>query len=383
MDIPLNTGYSATKSTEELFAEVMRMPAVADVCTNPLSSCRAKNIDDSLKPVDYSYQYRVEDGKYSNVEIEVYEKEELERVKGYLLDGSSRLNSGECLLVSQAYLIEDGVEDRTQKKSITDKKVGDSLIVRNVVEKMKYITELKVAGEYSQELADEYSRIHDETDKLNLKIAGTLSMDLNMRATYFCPVIIISRDYYDELEADGFLEYYGFKVNLAEGYDLNDLRESCYEIQELGQPDYFDMNASLYETVDSMEGLMFGLVVVMFFVGTINIFCIIMLSWERQKKEYAILSSVGAGRGRLMSMIVRERAYVGALSSIVGIVAGILIEKLVMKFMISDVKLPFSLPVTEIVISLLIMFAVSLLTIMVQAGILKNMNIADVLKDNE
>ena len=130
----------------------------------------------------------------------------------------------------------------------------------------------------------------------------------------------------------------------------------------------------------TIQGLLYSIVAISVFVGLITVICTIMINWEISKKEYAVLKSVGATTKRVLYIVLAEKAIICLLSGVIGSGLGIGIERLAA---IAFKGVPFRPPITEIIVSLLMMLLISLLATYIQGGSLKNIRIAEVMNKAE
>lgn len=382
VNVALNNGYSATKNTEELIKIIEETKGVIATEVNPINFGAFSNIDKNFKPAGYKNRYIVKDGRYERLTVCVYNEDELEKLKENLITGTTNISNNECILVNEAaYYDEDAIADYTQKYKVTDLDVNDTISIRNIAEIEEVRTGMIIDGSYDKNKLKEYVDSLDENHSLNLKINGTVTGDLYGKCRYN-PVLIISKEYYDSLVKNDAVEKASIKVKTGKDFELNNLRENCLKYSEFGDVDYCDIYSSTSYFMASMFGVSYGEILIIALVGIINIFCVVMLDWEVQKKEYAILRSVGASKTNVLKVIIMEKGYISLLSVLIGVFLGIAIEKMLINLSFSE-KIPFSLPYKEILAVVCTMIVIIGGTVKIQAGLIKNMNIADALKQTE
>lgn len=382
VNVVLNAGYSATKSTDELVRIIEDVKGVMATEVNPIYFGAYSNIDNNFKSAGYNNCYTVKDGRYEQLAVCVYNAEELKSLKKNLISGTTDIGNDECILVNKAiYYNDDGMADYTQKYKVTELDVNDMISIRNVAEIEEIRTKMVLDGGYDKDKLKEYIASLDESHNLNLKISGTVTSDLYGKYGY-APVLILSKQYYNSLVKNDIAEKASIKVKIGEGFELNHLREKCLMYSEFGDVDYCDIYASISHSMASMSGVSYGEILVIALVGVINIFCVVMLDWEIQRNEYAILRSVGASRADVLKVIIAEKGYIGLLSVLLGGAGGIALEKVLIRLSFSE-KISFTLPYKELLAVVCAMILVVGVTVRIQSGLIKNMNIADVLKQTE
>ena len=125
-------------------------------------------------------------------------------------------------------------------------------------------------------------------------------------------------------------------------FSITQLQKACIAYKEFGEVQYVGSGIMNSDSMISTMGAFYGEILAVVLVGVINMFCIIMLDWEIQKKEYAILRSVGATKINVLKVIVAEKGYIGLLSFLIGCVGGTILEKLLLRISIEG-KVPFTL----------------------------------------
>lgn len=382
VNVALNSGYSVTKNTDELIRIIEKTKGVIATEVNPINFGAYSNIENNVKPAGYKNRYIVKDGRYEHLTVCVYNEDELERLKGNLITGTTNIGNDECILVNEAaYYDEDDIADYSKKYKVTDLDVDDEISIKNVAEIEEVRTSMILDGNYDKVKLKEYVDSWDENHNLSLKINGTVIGDLYGKCRYN-PVLIISKEYYNSLVTNDAVEKASIKVKIGKDFDLNILRKNCLNYSEFGNVDYCDIYSSTKYSMASKLGASYAEMLIIALVGVINIFCMIMLDWEIQKKEYAILRSVGASKTNVLRVIIMEKGYISLVSVLIGSIGGIALEKLLINLSFNE-KIPFSLPYMEILGVVCIMIIIIGVTVKIQSGLIKNMNIADALKKAE
>ena len=383
ISVSLKRGYSEYSSTTEIKKKLEQMPEVEAVAEMLILAPKVMNIDESFAPLDTESIYPVRDSVFDSVYISLYTDEELEVLKDTIVEGSVDIKDGGCVLVNYSYSVSaNGIEDFTKKVPVSDKKVGDSILLADPVIYNNSIDSLRRSSpdSFSDSSVNEVIKeMRENGQTQEYSIRGIVKNDLR----YFdlhAPVVIISDTYFRSVAGKLPDECKGFQIRVPCNTDVDALTLSCKTIPgvELVMPN--DINFGIGEEIRSMTGIMNGLLFIAILAGFVNILCTIMLEWEISRKEFAILKSVGATKEKIIGMIAIEKAIVCVMSAVMGTLLGVIFDKVFMKAVWSDRKVPFALPVKEMVISFAVMLLITALATMFQSGLLKKMNISEVLK---
>ena len=136
-------------------------------------------------------------------------------------------------------------------------------------------------------------------------------------------------------------------VNVAEGYTvedvLNDINIHVRKVEAVQTSTFLsDISAKLIGVSDLIGWLV---VAVWVLALIIMILTFVMISNER-KKEFAVLRAMGASRGKLAGLIMKEALMVSCLGSVIGAAAAILAVLLLQGTIENALQLPFLLPGT-------------------------------------
>ena len=380
-EVTLNREYTAENNTEELLDYLNKIDGVKKVKLDSLFVSTIFNVDYSLRPYEYNNSYILSDGIYKDIHLEVYSEEELNAMKSTIKYGSNKLSDGECILVNYAYPLDNnGDVDYTEKKEITDCKVGDDINIIDLFSINNYAAKLVRKADYNtNSMSDFINKCSDSSQYISLKICGIADSSLRMQDAYF-PVIIISEEYYEKM-ADVSDVGSGIFISLEENVKLFEIKNKCREISSLGSVEYFNINRDTREQLDEVTGLAVTFMLIAFLVGVITIISTIILNWEMSRMEYSILRSVGASVKKVIVIIMSEKAIICISSFLLGTVLGITLERLLVSTFVDVKNLPFTLPIKEIVSTFMIMILITLVSTWVQSKSLLKSTLSTVLKE--
>ena len=368
------------EKSRELYEFVKGLDGIEKAKTNIVFVCNIPNVDSKLAPKEYINPYIVEDNRYERIYVEVYDEEQIKALN--VVSGSCDIDESECILVNFAHVYDSsGNIDYGGKKEISDLKVGDYIETVDFFTVNEYVYDMIQNNGYDSELIGEKiaAEKEDASKHIKMEIKGIAYSDQFCMDNYF-PVVIISENYYRKHMGDKTKLVSDIDIKLENGEPLSKISEKCREVRELGSIGYFDLNKETWEQTRTIQGLLYSIVAISVFAGLITVICTIMINWEISKKEYAVLKSVGATTKRVLYIVLAEKAIICLLSGVIGSGLGIGIERLAA---IAFKGVPFRPPITEIIVSLLMMLLISLLATYIQGGSLKNIRIAEVMNKAE
>ena len=393
-NITLRSNYEKVNTSDELIEFVSNLDGVEKVKPDYGIINMTYNIDEDLKVAEFDNEFSKENGIYDNLMIYTYDEAELKALKPVMVEGTNEILDSGCILVNYAYpLMKNGKTNYEKKEKLSALGVGDSLTIVDIGRFSRMLIDVKRKAEESGEedtyvAGSVYKEMRDNPGEgIDIEIKGIAEYaltDYNM----FCPTIIMSEEYYRKLVGDENYTNYlsSIQIKLKDGVKLYDIRGKLWEKSGLYDVYYGDVFGSHQiideegNTVTSKLGIIFLIIAVI--VGVITLFSTIMMNWRISKKEYAILKSSGASNKNIVKLILTEKSIICLSSFVIGTVIGMAIEKSSIKVLAEGGKIPFTLPIPELIITLAAMLALTLLLTAFQSSIIKKMSIADVLKES-
>lgn len=388
-NITLRSNYEKVNTSDELIEFVSNLDGVEKVKPDYGIINMTYNIDEDLKMAEFDNEFSKENGIYDNLMIYTYDEAELKALKPVMVEGTNEILDSGCILVNYAYpLMKNGKTNYEKKEKLSALGVGDSLTIVDIGRFSRMLIDVKRKAEESGEEdineADSVSVYKEMRDNpgegIDIEIKGIAEYALT-DYHMFCPTIIMSEEYYRKLVGDENYTNYlsSIQIKLKDGVKLWE-KSGLYDVYYGdGFGDYQPIDEE-GNTVTSKLGIIFLIIAVI--VGVITLFSTIMMNWRISKKEYAILKSSGASNKNIVKLILTEKSIICLSSFVIGTVIGMAIEKSSIKVFAEGGKIPFTLPIPELIITLAAMLALTLLLTAFQSSIIKKMSIADVLKES-
>ena len=143
-------------------------------------------------------------------------------------------------------------------------------------------------------------------------------------------------------------------INVAEGYTVDDvLNDINIHVRKVEAVKTSDFLADIAGKLKGVSNIITWLVVVIWILAlAIMVLAFVMISNER-KKEFAILRAVGASRGKLSGILLKESLMVSCAGSLIGAVIAVLLALLLSGMIENSLNMPFLLPGTAGFIALI------------------------------
>ena len=344
----------------------------------------------------------------SELSLVGYDSEDYARYKDYLVDGTTELSDNGVLLVNQAELIpESSYESQsvffdTKSFSFTNLKVGDEITVVDPAELYSLVQEEKKrAKEFDDEIhskRDEWDRNHkDEKDEegnpkeawiINSAreklveegkcetyiIEGIIRDDPNAVTTL--PSLVVPLDKFFSMTGRTESDYVGMKFHVTNIFSRdfqktdfqNALKEKenyWYEGFEEEGPIYNSFTSSylegILELTEGASGVIYLLlgIIILIIISLLNTMNVTISSLQTRRNEFAQLRALGMTKKSLLKAVLLEGGIVWIVSTIQGIIFGILIQWILystlIKFLINS---PFKIFWPGIIVAALLSFVV-------------------------
>lgn len=280
------------------------------------------------------------------------------------------LNKGECILVNYIDIKNkyyDGLYLTNYKSGdniiITDKEddpLMESLNIKsNEMElNIKIVTDVIPEGAYNDELTQTVYLV------VNPKTFGDLWKK------YY------NIDYVENLE-------YYIQTSKAEELDevISTINEKYKDIIHINSTNYDSMQKSIENENIIKEILLFSFLILICILCIINIFNIIISSIRSMKNEFAELIAIGKSRKQINKMLRLEGMFYIIISLVIGFFIGILILYYLYEKMINTEIYSFSIPLYIIISTVVLICLFVFISIKSAKKIIKNINLAQTLKN--
>lgn len=378
--LELLPAYSKQVAVDDVLNHVTGLNEVENARLYPIVIDRFMNVDAGLCRADSRNLYPITDGVYDRIQIAIYSKEELNSLQPAIKDGSADLSEGGCILVNYTNPITSGSNvDYSKKSAISRLKTGDTINLIDFFSVNDFALGQIQSGLYDEKMISDYQKkVVEEESFLSMPIKGMADGDL-YNQSLFCPLIILSEEYYSKNMKNAFIWGNAIDVTLKENSKLSDIADELKTLGCFRTMNYLDSGRSSMEASEFIMGLLYVIMILAALVGFIVIMCTIMIEWEISQKEYAILKSVGATTRKVRYVIGTEKAIICFSSCVFGIAAGIVIERVLMIAVMRGKGIPLSIPFAEIVVAITAMLIVTVVSAIIQSSCLNKMNLSEVM----
>lgn len=165
-------------------------------------------------------------------------------------------------------------------------------------------------------------------------------------------------------------------------------KEAKWEIQIVDR--YKDLN--LIDTIDELGNvksiflmvkiLLYGFVVVVSLIGSVNIVNTLATNIVIRRREFASLKSIGLTQNGLKKMILLEGMMYGVSGLIVGSVSGVLLSYLLFTKMTMTIAQTFTMPFKAIFISFIVVLMISYISIQLPIKKIEKDNLIDIVRED-
>lgn len=166
-------------------------------------------------------------------------------------------------------------------------------------------------------------------------------------------------------------------------------KEAKWEIQKIVDR-YKDLN--LIDTIDELGNvksiflmvkiLLYGFVVVVSLIGSVNIVNTLATNIVIRRREFASLKSIGLTQNGLKKMILLEGMMYGVSGLIVGSVSGVLLSYLLFTKMTMTIAQTFTMPFKAIFISFIVVLMISYISIQLPIKKIEKDNLIDIVRED-
>ena len=134
-------------------------------------------------------------------------------------------------------------------------------------------------------------------------------------------------------------------VNVADGYSVEEvLNDINIHVRKVEAVQTQNMIEDVSRQLTGVSDVVSGLIVVVWILALIILALAFTMISNERKKEFAVLRAIGASRGYVVKMILKETLLVNIIGCACGAALGLLTTVLFSGFIESSLKLPFLLP---------------------------------------
>lgn len=317
-----------------------------------------------------------------------YDSEALKDAKRYLIEGKvdeNQLNNGGVLLVDT----NKSINIKNNKKvlgRLLKYKVGDEIKIPKCkgILKERYNGSLEGRNDVDSNIDKELEQAICDDKFIKLKVVGILSKD-------------ITKDTFKGERVSFIFSMNGFNKNFG-GYPTNkvlftfknkvnktEFREYLSDRCRQLKLNYQDVKI-IYDRENSVNKqigiFIYGFVILISFIGIVNIINSITIELLLRKSEFAIMLSIGMSRKQLGKMIVLEGILYGIISSIIGTLISIGLFNMMIYIQKRYMDFAEVMPISIVIIGFTTNILITLLASLIPLKRLKNISIIDNIRTN-
>ena len=234
-----------------------------------------------------------------------------------------------------------------------------------------------------------YPVMDGELEPINISI-GKIALDapigINNFSDYNSVTLIISESVKDSLFSD-YKEHWNNNLSLIftsedpfkASEDITKiLLEEGLSITKL--TNYAELLATTRNTVMVMKVFSYGFIILISLITVANVFNTISTNMELRTREFAMLRSVGMTSKGFRKMINFESIFYGIKALMYGVPVAILITYLIYSSLVQGMELNFYIPLSSVLITVVMVFAVVFATMMYSVKKIGKQNILDGLR---
>lgn len=274
--------------------------------------------------------------------------------------------------------------------SISDYKDGAILIDKTYANINGVYTEINYlnidAGEMLKGTHGYYDRelgefIENDFEIKIIKRTDELPMGIDVSSDYGTAYLIVSEEYMDSLVKNTYTNTIYI--------DSDNPKQLCKELDELelssGNIEYTNLD-EIAKMLDAMiliiSIFLYGFIAVITLIGVTNIFNTITTNMFLRSKEFAILKSTGMTDKEFNRMVNLESVLYGLKSLVIGIPIGIALSYLIYTAFTSKLQVPYVLPISAILISIIFVFIIVYITMRFSMKKINKQNIIETIRND-
>jgi putative ABC transport system permease protein len=375
------SGYdSDTKIDESTIKKINKLPQVA----NTYRMYNAENfeaaVDKSkeikeIKEIGNIYKnvsYKGENKALMNSSVIVYDDNALEAAKGYLKQGTidiGSLNKENGVIIIGKNSILNPNTRRRFYGPLVNLKPGDEILLQ--------------PGEFTEEGNNKYEFGQGKVAKV--KVLAVLDGDpFNFRGNQSGLKIITTRDVAERLGSKS-INPVGLNIKLKDAKLEKEAKKDIENIiktsNNLRLINIIDQNRTTAAAILMVKILLYGFVIVVSLIGSVNIINTLTTNIILRRREFAALKSIGLTQRGLRKMISLEGILYGIMGSLYGSVIGTMLSYLLYRG-VSDVReQSYKLPLDSILIAAAGAMIIGYLSVLTPVKRMKRDNLIEAVRE--
>lgn len=334
---------------------------------------KSKEVKD-IKEIGTVYKDITYEGKEKteiNGSMMVYDNGDIEASKKYLQSGSldiEKINNENGVIIINKNQVYNGKTNKSYIGAVTDLKAGDEILLQSID---------NMTAEKEQFGSKEVKKV---------KVIATLKEDpFNFRGNASGLKIITTEEVAKKLAVPNSIALTGINIIIK---DINNETAATSEIENviktnpsLNLINYIDQNNKTKSSMLMIQILLYGFVVVVSLIGSVNIINTLTTNIILRRREFATLKSIGLTQKGLRKMIVIEGLLYGFMGSVYGCLAGLGLSYLLFKSMHGIREFSYMPPWKAMIIAVIFALCIGYLSVLSPLRRINKDNLIDTIRE--
>jgi putative ABC transport system permease protein len=315
--------------------------------------------------------------------INIYDNAALQASKKYIQSGSinvDELNSENGVILINKSEFANDKTNKTYVGPVVNLKVGDEI-------------ELKHQGEtITQKINGTSANVHENPNKSNgetkkVKVMAILKADpFDFNGTQSGPKLITTEEMAKKLMGINDIEAIGLNISIKniknEESAKSHIEGAIKSYPSLSLINYLDSNRTEKSAILMIKILVYGFIVVVSLIGSVNIINTLTTNIILRKKEFAALKSIGLTQKSLRKMIVLEGLLYGIVGTIYGSVIACGLSYMIYKGTSGIRETVWPVPWTAIIIAAVASLAIGYLSVLSPLARINKENLIEAVRED-
>lgn len=333
-------------------------------------SAEIKSIKD-LGVIYKNTNYNSKDMTLLHATINVYDENSLQLSKKYLKNGKidiSDLNKENGVIVINSNRVYNDKTKKTYVGEVSSLNVGDYIYVNREDSENSNSTSFK------------------EGSLKKLKVLGVLSSEsFDFNSMPDALKLVTTEATAKELFGEKTLKANSINISIKNPKDEEKAYKSISDITKdnssLRIINNLDENRNRKSSILMVEILLYGFVIVISLISSVNIINTLTTNIILRRREFATLKSIGLTQKGLKKMITLEGLLYGIMGAFYGSIIGTLFSYVVYKSMSRVREYPWKFPTTSIIIAAVFALAIGYLSVLSPLSRIKKDNLIDTMRE--
>ncbi|MGL5695107.1 MAG: ABC transporter permease, partial [Peptostreptococcaceae bacterium] len=363
LEIGTNSEFNNSKVDKNLIAKISKIHNVNKVYLKYPTIFGKSEISEDKKVKEVGDIYEIENfngslKEFMDTQINVYDKVSLEAMKKYIISGEiniDEMNSQNGVILVANGRSRDNITKKRYTGKLTNYKVNDEMIVIDAYGKE---VKVKVMGIIENNIFER----EIPQSVLPLITTDTVRKNLTNKDVEISNVGIDLKD--SELHLKNYEEIY-----------------KMIEKQDYSFVDWVDVNTTEKNGVLLIQVLVYGFMLVITLISSINIINTITVNITLRRQELAVLKSIGMSQKDLKKMIMYEGLFYGLVGGIIGSIVGCGFTYIIYDVLEDIAGLAWRLPLKLCIITIVVSIIISFLSTLIPMRKIEKDNVIEAIRE--